>query len=78
MPFNLDTYDETGRDFNQHDLSTTDQSYVLTVEIISSDAITDAVVRDRLTKFVHNLGDNATVVIDHHTNVHQHLDNLDF
>ena len=77
MPFNLDTYDETGRDFNQHDLS--EDTYTTTnITLQSSDHITQAVIENRLMQFINNLGDSVTIGVTINTHTIKTLDNLDF
>ena len=78
MSFNLDTFDPSGRDLEQHHLIVTGTKFTTFVQIDTRDPITDAVVLDRMLQFIHNLGDNTDVKVDRTSSRTEHLDNFDF
>lgn len=82
MPFNLDTYDSTGRNLDtpEHKLQpiATTTTFTVTLVIDSTDPFSRAIVHERVMRAVNNLGTDVEVRINKITNTVESLDNLDF
>ena len=77
MPINLYTYDETGRNFEEHELR---EVIDVTTKVVlnTTNRTSQAVIEDRLMKFIHNLGNDITVDVEINDHRRRTLDNFDF
>ncbi len=78
MPFNLDTYDHTGRDLEVHAMHEHGTRHTTEITIRAFDPIDQAVVMSRVMQAINNLGADIEVTVDVTSTTHSHLDNLDF